>query len=110
MSLPRVRVMQCQGKPLFIVLTNRGMFTAFSWRLLQHKLRTDDKVVNDLKRMTLFKRLGVAGLPALLPAQPSHCDANRDGECTHPGCPQLLHGEPRATGRHCPVPDWPEEG
>lgn len=31
------------------------------------------------------------------------CAAGRDGECGHAQCPQLLEGEPRATGRHCPL-------
>lgn len=40
------------------------------------------------------------------------CCANRDGECFQPGCPQLRDGEPKRSGRSCPVP-WPhhfEEG
>lgn len=31
------------------------------------------------------------------------CAAGRDGDCTHIQCPQLRDGEPRATGRHCPL-------
>lgn len=31
------------------------------------------------------------------------CAAGRDGECGHTQCPQLRDGEPRATGRHCPL-------
>jgi hypothetical protein len=31
------------------------------------------------------------------------CAAARDGDCTHPDCPQLRDNEPRATGRHCPL-------
>lgn len=31
------------------------------------------------------------------------CAAGRDGECGHAQCPQLRDGEPRATGRHCPL-------
>lgn len=109
--------MQCQGGPLFIITTSRGMFTSFAWKMLLHKLRTKDCVVDDLKCATLFKRLAVAGLPAevdynslgLNDKPPEHCDADRDGDCNHPGCPQRRDNEPRATGRSCPIPDWPEE-
>lgn len=36
-------------------------------------------------------------------AELSRCHANRDGDCCHAECPQLRDGEPRATGRHCPL-------
>lgn len=39
------------------------------------------------------------------PAAPKFCAANRDGECTHPGCPQLAKWQ-----NSCPIPDYPEEG
>lgn len=35
--------------------------------------------------------------------QQARCHADRDGDCTHADCPQLRDGEPRATGRHCPL-------
>lgn len=47
----------------------------------------------------------VNGVLALVKKSPKHCAANRDGECTHPGCPQLLNW-----GSVCPQPDHPEEG
>lgn len=31
------------------------------------------------------------------------CAAHRDGECSHPNCPQIRDGEPRKSGRHCPL-------
>lgn len=31
------------------------------------------------------------------------CHANRDGECSWDGCPQLRDNEPHRTGRHCPL-------
>jgi|GEM_PF-5987150 hypothetical protein len=31
------------------------------------------------------------------------CHADRDGDCEHADCPQLRDGEPKATGRHCPL-------
>ena len=38
------------------------------------------------------------------PPAPKFCAANRDGECTHPGCPQIRNWQ-----TSCPVPDHPEE-
>lgn len=32
-----------------------------------------------------------------------HCVAGKDGECTHPDCPQLRDGEPAKSRRHCPL-------
>jgi hypothetical protein len=37
------------------------------------------------------------------------CAASRDGECSHAQCPQQRDGEPRATGRHCPLDNQTEE-
>jgi hypothetical protein len=31
------------------------------------------------------------------------CAADRDGECAHSDCPQMRDGEPRTSGRHCPL-------
>lgn len=31
------------------------------------------------------------------------CHANKDGDCVHTACPQARDGEPKATGRHCPL-------
>ena len=44
--------------------------------------------------------------PADQPAEKKplvRCAASRDGDCTHPECPQLRDNEPHATGRHCPI-------
>jgi protein gp37 len=37
------------------------------------------------------------------------CHADRDGDCNHPGCPQIRDGEPIKTGRHCPLDTWPHD-
>lgn len=37
-----------------------------------------------------------------------HCAAHEDGECHHPGCPQLRDNEPATSGRHCPLDNWRE--
>jgi len=36
-------------------------------------------------------------------AAQARCHADRDGDCSWFGCPQLRDGEPAATGRHCPL-------
>jgi hypothetical protein len=36
------------------------------------------------------------------------CRAAVDGECVWKGCPQLRDGEPRRTGRSCPLV-WPQD-
>ena len=37
------------------------------------------------------------------------CHADRDGDCTSGRCPQLRDGEPKKSGRSCPLPDHDEE-
>ena len=37
------------------------------------------------------------------------CHADRDGDCSWSGCPQLRDGEPVKTGRHCPLDVAKEE-
>lgn len=39
----------------------------------------------------------------------SDCHAGSDGECVHAECPQLRDGEPKATGRHCPLDNWKDD-
>lgn len=36
--------------------------------------------------------------------RPKYCQADRDGKCTHPGCPQKKDWKPI-----CPRPQYPEE-
>ena len=31
------------------------------------------------------------------------CAAGRDGDCSHPGCPQNRDKEPHTSGRSCPL-------
>lgn len=33
----------------------------------------------------------------------NRCQSNSDGDCEHEQCPQILDGEPAATGRSCPL-------
>lgn len=48
---------------------------------------------------------GVEKAPRISPSRAplKRCAASRDGDCTHPECPQLRDNEPHATGRHCPI-------
>lgn len=36
-------------------------------------------------------------------AELTRCQADCDGDCSHPDCPQRRDGEPHATGRSCPL-------
>lgn len=40
---------------------------------------------------------------------PDYCHSQRDGDCIWDGCPQNRDGEPRKTGRHCPIDIHDEE-
>lgn len=80
-------------------------------------------VATDLSSLTRYDAFGdphkngpyvlfddVAALPRQAPAPEkaprrplAGCAAGRDGECTHPDCPQLRDNEPKDTGRHCPL-------
>jgi hypothetical protein len=50
--------------------------------------------------MTATKKNGkprarvVSGRLVLASRAPKHCAANRDGECSHKGCPQLIDWQP----------------
>jgi hypothetical protein len=44
-----------------------------------------------------------AGEPTYIEVRTTACHAGSDGDCSWSGCPQLRDGEPRATGRHCPL-------
>lgn len=39
----------------------------------------------------------------------TRCASDQDGDCTHAQCPQLRDGEPKATGRSCPLYNWDRE-
>ncbi len=39
----------------------------------------------------------------------NYCQSGSDGECNHPGCPQIKDHEPHRTGRSCPLPHWTDD-
>lgn len=41
-------------------------------------------------------------LGAMVPTL-TRCKADRDGDCSASGCPQLRDNEPHTSGRHCPI-------
>ena len=53
-----------------------------------------------------------AGQPNAFGGGLPRCHAGSDGDCEWKDCPQLRDGEPKATGRHCPIDtaDKYEEG
>lgn len=60
-----------------------------------------------------FRSVYRAMLDALPTADPqpdqeplTQCAAARDGECQHKNCPQARDGEPKTSGRSCPLPSF----
>lgn len=53
-----------------------------------------------LSRMT---NAGFLALGETSPTRDDTCHADRDGDCDWEGCPQLRDGEPKKSGRHCPL-------
>jgi hypothetical protein len=43
------------------------------------------------------------------PAMLTRCAAGRDGDCSHPQCPQARDGEPHKTQRNCPLDTLEDE-
>lgn len=51
--------------------------------------------------------LGIIPLRRLeIETRDEHCHADSDGDCEWAKCPQLRDGEPKKTGRHCPLDNW----
>lgn len=44
--------------------------------------------------------------PPPAPRDLTRCKSDQDGHCVHALCPQLRDGEPKASGRSCPLYDW----
>ncbi len=42
-------------------------------------------------------------------AKSGRCQADRDGDCSWSGCPQVRDGEPAKSHRCCPLPHWGDE-
>lgn len=70
----------------------------------QHMIRLDAK-----RRANVIRelRLGPNGPEAVRFEPPfnGRCGAARDGDCSKSWCPQLRDGEPKTSGRHCPLDD-----
>ena len=61
-----------------------------------------------------LEALGLYAVPLYEVVQPwesvlPFCMAGKDGDCTHPGCPQLRDKEPATSGRHCPLDTGAEQ-
>lgn len=41
--------------------------------------------------------------------EPTTCQSDCDGYCTHLKCPQNLDGEPHKSGRGCPIYPWEDD-
>ncbi|MBD3762601.1 hypothetical protein [Rhizorhabdus sp.] len=49
------------------------------------------------------QQLAIAADRAANPDWVNFCRAQKDGECSWAGCPQLRDGEPARSSRHCPL-------
>jgi hypothetical protein len=83
-----------------------GVEHGFGW-----KTGTSDKILerykDHLKSKELMKNLDrlekLTEERKQLEKQLTSCQADSDGECNHPLCPQIRDGEPEKTGRSCPL-------
>jgi len=55
--------------------------------------------------MTLTERETAASQASPTAFFQTQCHAGKDGDCIWDECPQLRDGEPKKTGRHCPLDD-----
>jgi hypothetical protein len=63
------------------------------------RLRQAEAVWMTLVKPAVDEQRGLSG----------RCQADRDGDCSWCGCPQLRDGEPKKTGRCCPLPHGDED-
>ncbi len=68
---------------------------------LQRRCRFVERLALDVPKF------GELSQPALYADHP-RCQADRDGDCVWTKCPQARDGEPKRTGRHCPIDDGRE--
>jgi len=54
-------------------------------------------------RAALVAALTEPPKPRQWPTESKHCMSAMDGDCDWPHCPQIRDGEPKATGRDCPL-------
>ena len=69
-----------------------------------HEFKSLVRLLNKARKPVKKCDLGDVGDSAL-----TSCQSNRDGDCEHPKCPQILDNEPEASGRSCPIYDWNHE-
>ncbi|HEU6454004.1 MAG TPA: hypothetical protein VN201_00915 [Roseateles sp.] len=63
----------------------------------------DGNAIKDLRRAIVSAAAAMASATPNALHKLTGCAAGKDGDCTHSQCPQLRDGEPKATGRHCPL-------
>ena len=59
----------------------------------------------DWAKLTKEKQLVLRGvvLEGSSDLRLKRCASDRDGDCVHAECPQLRDGQPKKSGRHCPL-------
>jgi hypothetical protein len=93
------------------------------WHLEQGRMLTElrtalaerDEIIEEARKVIEpLAKMGERSAKAWLSDHPileseEHCHADRDGDCSWVGCPQIRDGEPAKTGRHCPLDHRSEE-
>lgn len=98
------------GLTLQDVADQSGSSKSFIWEL-EHgvsepsvtKAAAIAKVLKLSPRSIFAAATTAVTVPPMVAPPLTRCAAGRDGECINHQCPQLRDGEPRSTGRHCPL-------
>ena len=61
------------------------------------------KTAREIVGLDSLERLEKEGYAVVPDEFAAYCRAAQDGDCIWDGCPQERDGEPRKTGRHCPL-------
>ncbi|WP_439572607.1 DUF5131 family protein [Phreatobacter sp.] len=74
----------------------------------EDRTRADERIPSLLATPAAVRFVSAEPLLGVLDLQRfmERCHASRDGECFAASCPQLRDGEPRRSGRHCPIDTW----
>lgn len=68
---------------------------AYKWvcQPCHERRRSQPQTVSDMRLKASMRLVG----------ELKRCAAGMDGECCHELCPQIRDGEPKRSGRHCPL-------
>lgn len=75
----------------------KNPLVGISTKTLQAEIYRREKVAGKLSYARMQKQMDIQGKALAV-----GCFAGKDGDCVWKKCPQILEGEPRKSGRHCP--------